>query len=120
VYSWYPSNSTKMDFELSGAYCCERESLFSCKSSLKLPKILKILLAEKCYLKFSFVKHFMKIRNGFSECYVLNVTRIDKLTDVQSDRKNASQETNASKIDIRGYKNCRKRKQPAHFSWHSD
>ena len=47
MYSWYPSNNTKVDRDLSGAYCRERESVLSCKCSLKLPNILKILLVEK-------------------------------------------------------------------------
>ena len=35
---------------------------------------------------------------------MLNVMRIDKLTDVTSECKNASQGTNASKIDIHEFK----------------
>jgi len=89
-----------MDPELCGAYCSDGESALSCNCSLILPNILKILLAEKVYLKYSIVKICVKIRDLFSECYVLNVMRIDRLTDVQSECKNASQETNASKIDI--------------------
>ena len=44
----------------------------------------------------------------------------DRRADVQIDCKNVSQETNASKIDIRDYKNCRKLKQPAQLGRHSD
>jgi len=89
-----------MDRELCGAYCREGESALSCNCSLILPNILKILLAEKVYLTYSIVKICVKIHDRFSECCVLNVIKIDRLTDVKGDCKNASQETNASKIYI--------------------
>jgi len=41
---------------------------------------------------------FVKFRDRFSECYVLNVIRIDKLTDVQSDCKITSQEQTLLKL----------------------
>jgi len=87
-----------MDPELCGAYCSDGESALSCNCSLILPNILKILLAEKVYLKYSIVKICVKIRDLFSECYVLNVMRTDRLTDVKSKCKNASQESNAIKL----------------------
>jgi len=42
------------------------------------------------------------VLNLFSECYLLNVMRIDRLTDVQRECQNALQVNNASKIDILG------------------
>jgi len=45
---------------------------------------------------------------------------MDAGTDVQSYCNNASQVSNASEIDMHGYKQCRKRKHPAHFSRHID
>jgi hypothetical protein len=47
------------------------------------------------------------------------VSRIERGTDVQSYCNNASQVSNAFEIDMRGYKQCRKRKHPAHFSRHT-
>ena len=41
---------------------------------------------------------FVKYRDRFSECYVLNVMRIDKWTDVQSGCKIASQEQTLLKL----------------------
>jgi len=44
------------------------------------------------------VPYFVRVLNRFSECYMLNFMRIDRGTDVQSDCKDASQETKSLKL----------------------
>jgi hypothetical protein len=61
-----------MDRELCDACCSDGESALSCNCSLIFPNILKILVAENVYLKYSIIKICVKVHDRFSECYVLN------------------------------------------------
>jgi len=63
-------------------------------------------MAAQDFLKYS-SPIFCKVLNRFSECYLLKVTRSDRGTDIQTYCNNASQVSNASEIDISGYKQCR-------------
>jgi hypothetical protein len=102
------------------AHIAVKDKVFSHVSVLKNCRIFWKFYGPKNFTNIFICKKFVKIRDGFSERYVYNIMRIDRLTDVPSDCKKASQVHNASKIDICWYKNCRNLKQPAQFSRHSD
>lgn len=70
----------------------KEEVVFSCKSSLNFPGILKVLLAAQDFLMYS-TPIICKIASSVLVCYTLKFMSIDRWTDVQKDCNDVSLET---------------------------